>query len=255
MTLRAKRSLLALTILCCGQLASAVGASSASASFELTANKCNEGTIISFCWSKRETGAELFVLKGEEAFEAALDEHEMGEEHLLLVTLAGTVVHIVCENTRAEGTVIQNEPLVKAPTMKVSKLSFTTCSILPEGAGVVCELSAASHVEIKTFELIGTPKTDEAITLRPAVGEVFAEFEIIKKGGGVCLAAGKKKVTDPEGVTALWIEPLADLEGHLLWIKEPAGLLVNEQSATLLDSLKVDFTGLEGTDWWDITEA
>lgn len=62
-------------------------------------------------------------------------------------------------------------------------------------------------------------------------------------------------MTDPEAVTSLWIEPLADREGHLLWIKEPAGLLVAEQAATLLYSLKVQFRTLPLSDWWDITEA
>jgi len=256
MTSGVKRSVFALAIVCCGLLASAVGASSASAAFELTAVKCNEGTIITLCWSEKVAGAELFELKGEEAFVALLDEHEVGEEHLLQVTLGGESVHITCTDTHAEGTAIQNEPLVKVGTVKVPKISFTTCSLLPEGAGLKCELTPASAKEIASKELIGTPKTDEEITFKPAVGEIFAEFGIQKKGTATCLAANAaRKVTDPEGITVLWIEPLSDLEGHLLWIKEPVGLLVAEQPATLLDSLKVHFPTLELTDWWDITEA
>jgi hypothetical protein len=256
MTSGAKRSVFVLAILCCSLLASAVGASSASAAFELTAVKCESGTTITLCWSKKEVGAELFELKGEEPFVALLDEHETGEEHLLQVTLGGESVHIVCTDTHAEGTAIQNEPLVKVGTVKTPKIVFSTCSMLAEGAGTKCELTPASAKEIVSTELVGTPKTDEEITFKPATGEVFAEFGIQKKGTATCLAAGaSKKVTDPEGITVLWIEPLTDLEGHLLWIKEPAGLLVAEQPATLLDSLKVHFTALEETDWWDITEA
>jgi hypothetical protein len=250
-----KRGVFALAIVCCGLLASAVGAASASAAFELTLVKCNEGTIITVCWSEKNAGAELFALKGEERFEALLDEHEVGEEHLIQMTLGGESVHIVCQDSHVEGTAIQNEPLVKVPTLKVPKISFTTCSFLPEGAGAKCELSAASAKEIATTELIGTPKTDEQITFKPAVGEVYAEFEIVKKAGLTCIGAGKKKVTGPEGITALWIEPLEDVEGHLLWLKEPVGLLVAEQPATLLDSLKVHFPTLELSDWWGITEA
>jgi hypothetical protein len=255
MTSGVKRSVFAIAAVSCGLLASAVGASSASAAFELTLVKCNEGSLITLCWSTKEAGAELFELKGEEPFEALLDEHEVGEEHLIQITLGGESVHIVCQDSHAEGTAIQNEPLVKVPTLKVPKFSFTTCALLPEGAGLKCELSAAGAKEIATTELIGTPKTDEEITFKPAVGEIFAEMEVVKKGTATCLAAGKKKVTDPSGVTVLWIEPLQDREGHLLWIKEPAGLLVAEQSATLLDSLKLHFPTLELTDWWDITEA
>jgi hypothetical protein len=255
MTSGAKRSIFVLVIVCCSLLASAVGASSASAVFSLTETKCESGTTITLCWSKKEAGAELFELKGEEAFVALLDEHETAEEHLLLVTLGGEAVHIVCTDTHAEGTAIQTEPLVKVPTVKTPKISFTTCSLLAEGAGLKCELSAESVKEIATTELVGTPKTDEEITFKPASGTVFAEFTIQKKGTATCLAAGTKKVTAPEGVTVLWIEPLSDLEGHLLWIKEPAGLLVAEQAATLLDSLKVHFPTLEESDWWDITEA
>jgi hypothetical protein len=250
-----KRSVFVLAILCCGLLASAVGASSASAAFILTEVKCNEGSIITLCWSKKEAGAELFELKGEEPFEALLDEHELGEEHLLQVALGGEMVHIVCQDTHAEGTAIQNEPLVKVPTVKVPTIVFSTCSLLAEGAGTKCELTKASAEKISSTELIGTPKTDEEITFKPAAGEIFAEFGIQKKGTATCLAAGTKKVTDPTGITVLWIEPLVDLEGHLLWIKEPTGLLVAEQEATLLDSLKVHFPTLELTDWWDITEA
>jgi hypothetical protein len=255
MTSRAKGSVFVLTILCCSLLAAAVGASSASAAFELTAVKCNEGTTIMLCWTTHEPGAELLALKGEELFEALLDEHETGEEHLLQVTLGGESVHIVCTDTHAEGTAIQTEPLVKVPTVKTPKIGFTTCSLLAEGAGLKCELSAASAKEIATTELVGTPKTDEEITFKPASGEIFAELTIQKKGTATCLAAGTKKITAPEGVTVLWIEPLSDLAGHLLWIKEPTGLLLAEQPATLLDSLKVHFTTLEETDWWDITQA
>jgi hypothetical protein len=255
MTSEIRRSLVALAIVCCGLLAAAVGASSASAAFELAAAKCNEGTIVTLCWSERKLGAELFELKGEEPFVALLDEHEVGEEHLIQITLGGESVHIVCQDSHAEGTAIQNEPLGKVPTLKAPKFSFTTCALLPEGAGLKCELTAANAREIATTELIGTFKTDEEITFKPATGEVFAELGIQKKGTSTCLAAGTKKVTAPLGLTVQWIEPLVDLEGHLLWIKEPAGLLVAEQAATLLDSLKVHFPTLELTDWWDITEA
>jgi hypothetical protein len=118
-----------------------------------------------------------------------------------------------------------------------------------------CELSLASAKEISLHELGGTFESDEEITFKPATGELFAEFTIQKSGTDTCLVAGTKKLTDPVGVTVLWIEPLTDLEGHLLWIKEPGGLLVAEQAATLLDSLTVHFATLELTDWWDITEA
>jgi hypothetical protein len=254
MTSGVKRSVFALAIIGCGLLASAVGASSASAAFELTLVKCNEGTIIALCWSEKKQGAELFELKGEELFEALLDEHEVGEEHLLQVTLGGESVHIECTDTHAFGEMHQPEPLVKDPTL-IGLIVFSDCALLLEGAGLKCELSAASAKEIITAELSGTLTTDEDVMLKPVVGAVFAEFTIQKKGTATCLAAGKKKVTDPEGITVLWIEPLEDLEGHLLWIKEPAGLLVAEQPATLLDSLKLHLPTLELADWWDITEA
>jgi hypothetical protein len=244
-------SAVVLAVLCTSLVAGAIGASSASAAFELTATPCT-GELITLCWSEKKAGASLFELKGEEAFVALLDEHEVGEEHLFQVTIGGESIHMVCADTHMEGTLKQTEPLVKVPTLTTPKLSFTTCALLPEGAGLKCELSVASAKEISFTALVGTPRTTEELVLKPATGEVFAEFGIQKKGTLTCLAAGTKKITDPEGLVTLWIEPEVDLEGHLLWIDEPAGLLWAEQAATLLDSLKVHLPTVEATDWWDI---
>jgi hypothetical protein len=246
-----KRSVFVLAVLCCGLLASAVGASSASAAFELTAAPCT-GEIITLCWSKQEVGAALFELKGEEAFEALLDVEEEGEEHLIIITLGGEVVHIECEDTHATGTLLQNVPLTTVPTLDVTSFVFTNCKLLPEGAGLKCELNAASAKEIKTVALVGTPKTTEEIGFVPEAGTELTSFVIQKKGTATCLAAGTKKVTEDEPIVALLLEPEVDKAGHLLWIKEPRGLLIAEQPATLLDALELNLPTLELTDWWDL---
>jgi hypothetical protein len=244
-----KLSVCTLTLLC-SLMATTISASSASAAFVLTTKECTGGEVFTLCYLSE---GKLFALEGEETVTGTEATHEAGEERLMLVTMGGETVHIVCEKVTGTGTALQTAPLVTAPTLGGLVLTFTNCSLLPEGAGTKCELSAASAKEFKTVALAATIKTAEEGLVKPEAGTELGSATIVKKGTATCLAAGTKKITTTEGIVVLLLEPEVGLERHMIWVDEPAGLLVAEQPATILGAALGGFSALG--DAWDLVLA
>ncbi len=163
----------------------AVGSSTALATFEDTTVECPQAG----------TGIPVLCLltplkeaKGTETFTSVI---LSGSESLLAV--ASLELHIVCTVANDAGTIEQPEPLVKAPLLMKTIITFKECEILNEGTAKLGEKCEVQNKEIKTKEIDGEPLPTEPehIEFKPETGEIFTEITILNKTGQTCPATVK----------------------------------------------------------------
>ena len=185
---------------------SAVGASSAFATFEKTAVKCEGAGVPTVCLSTVEKGTELFEAKGTESIGS------VKEVKPSIFKVASLELEIECTVNKATGQINQTEPLVKAYSLSKFDLDFESCKVIGKHA-VECKVVEP----ILTKNLIGTLTDEKTIEASPESGEIFAEIEIGNQTGQTCPSTikginpvkGKQTCTLPENTVDLKVHKLA----------------------------------------------
>jgi hypothetical protein len=198
----------------------AIGASSASAAFELSATKCEAGTHIALCYGTTEKQASgLLELIGEEEFtilnevagaSAITFKSKVGEEEVFIECTRTEVRHGA---ELADGLFLQASPLTTNLVVD-GFLHFSGCT-LTKSAGLAKKCKVPT--EENTNALTGVPLNAEEIEFKPeAPATVFIEIPFTNNGVEVCPAtvAGNKAVKGFQ--VALLISPTEDLKEHLL---------------------------------------
>jgi len=226
---------------------SAVGATTASAVFTLTEEKCVEG-LVSFCWDTTEPGTNLRELKGKEEVQVKLTKNS-----LLEATPAGGTIHVECTEAvlGAASEVNQEKPLSEVGLVVITAITFNSCKM-------VKPLNCTVTAEIKTNAITGDPVSEsdetQGVLFKPTTGTTFAE---IKFSGEECLIKGIQKVTGEQ--ICLWLTPLEDLKGQELICEHSESKLEfgsgTKVKATFEAEFLVKLPNVEKDNSWDITEA
>jgi len=184
---------------------SAIGASSAFATFTKTSVKCEGTGVPTVCLSTTEKGTELFEASGTESI-ANVKEVKAS---VLKVTSIG--LEIQCTTDAATGQINQTEPLIKAYSLSKFVLKFSTCKV-----------TGAHEKECKVVEpmttknLTGTLLSEKEIEAKPESGEIFTEIEIGNQTGQTCPAT-IKGVNPVKGAQICTLpENTVDLKTHKL---------------------------------------
>ncbi len=184
---------------------SAIGASSAFATFTKTGEKCTGSGVPTVCLSGAEKGTELFEATGTETIK------NVTAKSPSILKVASLSLEIECKKDEATGTINQTEPLVKAYSLSKFVLTFSECAV--KGA----HAAECKVVEpIKTKGLAGTLLNEKEIEAKPETGEIFTEIEIGNKTGtcpatikGINPVKGSQKCTLPKNSEALKAPVLA----------------------------------------------
>jgi hypothetical protein len=241
---RAKLGLICVAVALIG---SAMAASSAFATFELTSTACS-GSVITLCYSTTEGGS-LFEFKGEEEITAT---KEAETTSFLKATLGGEEVLIKCTGASVTGgLLLQTEPLVKVGTIDATNISFTGC-VLQGKLGELCVVPGT----LTTEPLVGAPASTEDIVFSPTTGTKFIGITFSNNGTATCPATvkGTKNVTGKQLCNLN--EPGVDKLLHKL-ICLPAGsteLLLAENQAEFELTLDVTLKNAT-TDFWSLSEG
>jgi hypothetical protein len=184
---------------------SAIGASSAFATFEKTAVECVTTGVPTVCLAESETG-KLFEAKGTETILSS----SIVTIKPSILKVASIGLEIECTSDGGEGEISQPEPLVKGYTLKKFFLTFKGCAVIGAHAAE-CKVVEP----IKTKALAGTLSSENEIEAKPESGTTFAEIEIGNKTGtcpatikGVNPVKGNQECSLPENKV--------DLKRHVL---------------------------------------
>jgi hypothetical protein len=233
-----------------------IATSAASAEFTLTTKACSGGTSINLCYEN--AAKEKLEFSGTEEFELLAGEAQDIE---FLSALGGLNIEITCEHAqvthegKADGLILQPEPLVKNTTLEYV-LTFKGCK-LNGTAGEKCEIPA----EEPTFPLVGETEegSDEFLLNKPKTPGKFITIKFKNKGEVKCpvTIAGERSVTGE--VLCFVREPLSAKSEHLLECiptEGQAGKLFfasSENAATFLIDTNVFLLGIKETDPWLIS--
>jgi hypothetical protein len=183
---------------------SAIGASSAFATFEKTAVECTTTGVPTVCLAESETG-KLFEAKGTETVTSV----KATKPSILKVASLG--LEIECKSDGATGEISQTAPLVSAYSLKKFVLEFKECAVIGAHAAE-CKVVEP----IKTKPLSGVAQAENEIEAKPESGTIFTEIEIGNKTGtcpatikGINPVKGNQECTLPENKVDLKVHLLA----------------------------------------------
>jgi hypothetical protein len=224
-------------------MASAIGASSASAVFTLTEAECGSG-IPAFCY-ENATSKKLFEFSGTEEVTGKL---EAGKPNLLFASFGGEDVKIECTAANFPGgTFTQTAPLTTAASIS-TKIDFTGCKLV-EGPTTKCTIKEL----IETLGITGTfPEEGEikTTTFKPT-GEIFTTITFENNGEETCPATikGTKSVKGKQ--TCSNITPGTDATVHLIECTTAGSeLTFGENTAEFDSTFEIELKNT--TDSWSI---
>ena len=226
----------------------AVTASTASAAFTLSEEKCDGGKV-AICWDSVNEGTNLRELVGEENYEIKLK-----KDSLLETALGGNGIHIECLKGKVgEGKVIQNSPLTVATTIKASKIDFEECKTLKP---TNCTVPVTISTKGIAAEAVNQGIVTEGILIKST--EANELFTTITFSGAKCPLNGLSiKVKGSQ--VCLWLPilgPILDLKGQEAICEHgESKLKASEEPATFETEFLLTMPTLEKDDFWDVELA
>jgi len=232
----------------CAVMISAIGASSASATFTLSEAECGAG-IPTFCY-ENTTNKKLFEFSGSEEFTGKF---EPETPNLLFASFGGEGIRIECtEASFPGGTFNQASPLTAAATI-TTKIDFNGCK-MTEGPLKTCTIKPL----IETSGITGTfPEETEIKTTKfsPSSGTIFAEITFENNEAEKCPATIKGERAVKGKQTCNNITPGADAKVHLIECTTAGSeLTFNENKAEFDATFEIELKN-NTTDPWSIQKG